>query len=266
MGSNLYDTFLKDVFIKEILINGLIIGVVGTAIFAALKENLNVLRTNLLITSAKRKIRKGHPRAVKRGVNMLAEIAIHMPYRKQEMLDIVTKEVFRNKFSYSGKVPPVTPPAMVEVFVDSLKAILGVPRKDENDHGVNIDLHKIALVAKEGESIYLEKMNFKDVVLWGSEFIRVDFSRSDFENADLGGVRFENCGLEDLNLKNTRMSFSFLEPERPTILSNSIASRSNIDEALIITGDAVQLQIIKTEIDQERREKLLSKKPMVMIE
>lgn len=260
MGLNLYDIFLK-----EILVKGLIVGVIGVAITAYLNENLNVLRTAFLIASAKRKIKTGKPRAIKRGVNMLVEIAIKKPYRKQEMLDIVTQEVFRKKFSRTRENPPVTPPEMVDVFIDSLKAILSVPRDDENHHGVNIDLNNMALVAEKEKYIYLEKMNFKDVVLWGSEFKHVDFSRSDFENADLGGVRFEECGLEDLNLKNARMCDSFLEPRRPTIIINSYAFRSNIDEALILTGDKVQLQIIGAKIDKERFEKLLSKRPMVAI-
>jgi hypothetical protein len=260
MGLNLYDIFLK-----EILVKSLIVGVIGVAVTAYLNENLNVLRTAFLIASAKRKIRTGKPKAIKRGVNMLVEIAIKKPYRKQEMLDIVTQEVFRKKFCRTGEYLPVTPPEMVEVFVDSLKAILSVPRDDENHHGVNIDLHKMALIAEKEKYIYLEKINFKDVVLWGSEFTHVDFSRSDFENADLGGVRFEECGLEDLNLKNAKMSYSFLEPQRPTIIINSYAFRSNIDEALIITGNQVQLQITRTGIDKERYEKLLGKRPMVII-
>ena len=261
MGQELYNAVVNEVVIK-----GVIVTAIGGAIIAFLNENLNVLRTAFLIGSAKRKIRKGKPRAIKRGVSMLVEIAVKKPYRKQEMLDIVTQEVFRRKFSYTGGSAPVTSPELVDVFTDSLKAILSIPRNDENGHGVNIDLHRVALVAKTGESIYLEKMNFKDVVLWGSEFTRVDFSRSDFENADLGGARFEDCGLEDLNLKNARMSASFLDPKRPTMILNAIASRSNIDEALIITGEGVQLQIVKTEIDRERREKLAARRPMVAID
>jgi len=36
-------------------------------------------------------------------------------------LEIVTQEVFRKKFSRTGEYPLVTPPEMVDVFVDSLR-------------------------------------------------------------------------------------------------------------------------------------------------
>jgi hypothetical protein len=255
----LWDALIQDFFIK-----GLLITVIGGAVTAYLNENLKVFRTSFLIASAKRKIRTGKPEKIKRGVNMLVEIAIDRPYRRQEMLDIIVLECFRKNFNSTQENPPITPLNMVNVFVDTLKAILNIPRDNENHHSLNIDLHQIVLVAADGQSIYLQKMNFKDVVLWGSEFINIDFSRSDFENADLGGVRFVNCGLEDLNLKNARISFSFLEPRRPTMIISSYAARSTIDEALIITGEN-QLLIVNTEIDQERREKLMEKTPMVKI-
>ena len=255
---------LKQVLIQDFLIKGLVIAVIGGAITAYLNENLKVLRTAFLVASATRKIKMKKPRTIKRGVNILIQIAIDMPYRRQEMIDLIVKECLREKF-IRRENPPATPAEMVEVFVDSLKAILNVPRENENHHRLNIDLHQIALVAENGKSIYLQNMDFRDVILWGSEFVNIDFSRSNFENADLGGVLFAHCGLEDLNLKNARMSFSFLDPKRPTIIMNSYAARSTIDEALIITGQT-QLVIANTEIDQERREKLSHKTPMVRFE
>lgn len=252
---------IKQILIQDFLIKGLVIAVIGGSITAYLNENLKVLRTSYLIASATRKIKTKKPETIKRGVNILVQIAIDMPYRRQEMIDIIVKECIQKMFAWREK-PPVTPPEMVEVFVNSLNAILNVPRENENRHRLNIDLHQIALVAKNGTSIYLQNMDFRDVILWGSEFVNIDFSRSNFENADLGGVLFANCGLEDLNLKNAKMSFSFLDPKRPTMIINSYAARSTIDEALIITGQT-QLEITNTEIDQERREKLKQKTPMV---
>lgn len=250
---------LKQVLIQDFLIKGLIIAVIGGAITAYLNENLKLLRTSFLIASAKRKIKAEDPQTIMRGVNTLVQIAIDMPYRRQEMTDIIVNECLRKKFAQQvrEKVTP-TPQKMVEVFVDSLKAILNVPRENENRHRLNIDLHQIVLVAENGkDSIYLQNMDFRDVVLWGSDFVNVDFSRSNFENADLGGVRFESCGLEDLNLKNAKICYSFMD-KRPTLLINSHAARSTIDEALIITGQN-QLVIIGTEIDPERRNRLMQR-------
>lgn len=255
---------LKQILIEDFLIKGLGIAVIGGAITAFLNENLTVLRTSYLVASATRKINTKKPNTIKRGVNILIQIAIDMPYRKQEMIDIVVKEYFRKKFNRREN-PPVTPPDMVEVFVDSLKTILGVSRENANHYRLNIDLHQIALVAENKKSIYLENMDFRDVVLWGSEFVNIDFSRSNFENADLGGVLFAQCGLEDLNLKNAKMSRSFLDPQRPTTIFNSKAARSTIDEALILKGQETQLLIVNTEMDPERREKLKSN-PMVRLE
>ena len=254
-------TDVKQILIQEFLIKGLVIAVIGGAITTYLNENLKILRISFLVASAKRKLKAKKTETIKRGVNILVQIAIDMPYRRQEMIDIIVNECFREKFSWQEN-PPVTPPKSVKVFVDTLSAILNIPRENENHHRLNIDLHKIALVGRSGKSIYLQNMDFRDVILWGSEFVNIDFSRSNFENSDFGGVLFVNCGLEDLNLKNTRMSFSYLDPKRPTMIINSYAARSTIDETLIITGQT-QLIIANTEIDQERREKLMQKVPMV---
>jgi hypothetical protein len=254
-----------EVLINDFIIKGLLITVIIGSAITYLNENLKVLRTSFLIASAKRKLKTAKAETIKHGVDMLVEIAIDRPYRRQEMLDIIVQECFRDKFNRTHDNPPITPPDMVNVFLYSLKAILNIPRENENHHSLNIDLHKIVLVEEEGKSIYLQKMNFKDVVLWGSEFINVDFSRSDFENSDLGGVRFVGCGLEDLNLKNARLSYSYLDPKRPTMIINSHATRSRIDEALILTGKN-QLLIVNTEIDPEQCEKLMNNTPAVKIE
>ena len=261
---------IKQFLVNDLLIKGIIItvlgGAFGAAITAYLTENINVFRTSHLISSATEKINSEKPEKIKDGINTLVQIAIDVPYRKQEMVDIITKEYFRKQFNWQENLP-VTPPEKVEVFVASLNAILNIPRENENHHRLNIDLHKIALVSENGKKIYLQNMDFSDVVLWGSEFVNIDFSRSNFENADLGGVRFDNCGLEDLNLKNAKMSFSpFEDTQRPTMFIDSQAARSTIDEALIITGTVPQLVITNTEIDPERREKLKHKAPMVKFE
>ncbi|MFN9868582.1 MAG: pentapeptide repeat-containing protein [Pseudanabaena sp.] len=258
-------TGITKILIEEFLIKGLIIAVIGGIITTYLNENIKLLRTSFLIASATRKIQTKKPKTIKRGVNILVQIATDLPYRRQEMINIIINECIRKKFRRQEN-PPVTSSEMVEVFIDSLNSILNIPRENENRHRLDINLHQIALVAEKGNSIYLENMDFRDVVLWGSEFVNVDFSRSNFENSDLGGVLFKHCGLEDLNLKNAKMSFSFLDPRRPTMLINSYAARTTIDEALIITVNQIQLVITNTEIDLEKREKLKQQTPMVRLD
>jgi len=258
---------LRDFMVSQLLVKTLLVCVVLTAAVGALttylNENLDVLRTSYVVANARRKLRTGDPDAIGRAVSTLVEVARNKPYRKQEMVDIIVQELFRKWFARTpGVALPPTPPAMVGIFRDSLRALLSIPRKDENDHSINIDLHQLALVGKKENPIYLQKTNFKDVVLWGSEFVNVALSRSDFENADLGGVRFEACGMEDLNLKNARMSYSFLD-DRATIIQHCEVARSTIDESLIITGTRVQLSIRAGEIDLERCARLACKAPMV---
>jgi hypothetical protein len=66
----------------------------------------------------------------------------------------------------------------------------------------------------------------------------------------------------DLNLKNARMSYSFLD-DRAAIIQQCRVARSTIDESLIITGTKVQMSIRASEIDLERCARLACKTPMV---
>jgi hypothetical protein len=255
---------LWETVVKEFAIKGLIIGVVGGALLTYLNENLSVLRTSLLIASARRKLATRKPGKVMRAIHTLVEIAQTRPTRRQEMVDIIVEDCFRRIFGRAGAAHGPTSPRLAELFVSALRALLSLPRVDENGHGLNIDLHQIALIS-EMQPVYLEKMNFKDVVLWGSEFVKVDLSRSTFENADLGGVRFVECGLEDLEMKKARLSYSPLD-RRPTMIHGSAVARSNIDEAWILETESPQLSIAHSEIDRARLELLMSKSHAVRIE
>lgn len=257
------DELWKSVY-KDLLINGILVAVIGGAIKAYLSESLVVLRTSFLVASAIRKLSSTKLPRVMRAVHTLIEIAGTQPTRRQEMVDLLAENFFRRRLTRGDRQLDPTPKELVEICKVALRALLSLPRRDENGHGINIDLHQIRLVAHEG--IYLEKLNLQDVVLWGSEFVKVDLSRSTFENADLGGVRFVQCGLEDVNMKNARLSYSYMD-DRPTIIEDCNLARSSIDEALII--DAERPQVIVTrprDVEPARMRALQSRGRSVQID
>jgi hypothetical protein len=91
---DLMDPYLESV-LKDFVVKGLIIGVMGGAILTYCTENLNVLRTSFLIASARRKLKSGNPRSIKRGIQTLLEIAIAKPFRRQEMVDLIVSDCLR---------------------------------------------------------------------------------------------------------------------------------------------------------------------------
>lgn len=242
------NTYLESIF-SDIVIKGLIIGILGGAILTFFNENLNVLRTSLLISSAQRKLKTNNPKKIRRGAQMLLEIAISKPFRRQEMVDIIVRDCFRRHFSCNHAQLNTTPQPMIEVFVDTLKALLNIPRKDENNHLLNIDLHQLQLISEQ-DQIYLEKMNFKDVVLWGCNFVGVDLSRSNFENADLGGTYFKQCGVEFAIMDNAKMLYSF-QDQRPTIFEETNLTGSTIEKANILDYPSPQLHFIRSPLKQD---------------
>jgi hypothetical protein len=244
----------------EIIVKGLIVTVIGGSLLTYCNQNIDVLRTSYLVKNAEKKLITNDPDSIKSGVQNLLEIANEKPFRRQEMIDIIVKDLFRSHFGKESPQDEPTSKSMKDVFVDTLKSLLSIPRKDDNGHELNIDLHQMHLVSTDKNTIYMEKLNFEGVVLWGSDFEYVDFSRSSFENADIGGAYFKNCGMEDLNMNGAKISFSPLD-ERPTTIENSQLSRSNLEKADIYPGQN-QLLIINSGIEQFKRE-LLKQRPGV---
>lgn len=240
--------------ITDFVIKGLLITGLGGFILTVFNENLNVIRTKYLIVSATRKLRTAQPSKIKKGVQILIEIAIAKPFRRQEMIDIIVMDVFRRYFNRNSDKPEPYSVDMANVFIETIKALLSVPRKDDNGHILNIDLHNIYLVSTDGSEIYMQKSNFKDVVMWGSHFENVNFSRSSFENADIAGAYFINCGLEYVNMSNTKITWH----DRPTTVIESLLTETNIEDAFILKTNKSQL-FLQSYIDPQRREKLLSK-------
>jgi hypothetical protein len=233
--------------LKEILVNVLILGVIGGTAVTVWRENVDVWRTTLQISRARKKLKTGDPKRIRHAVQTLLEIAVAKPFRRQEMIEIIVEDFFRYYFRRNGAPSDPTPAPMVEAFVEALKSVLGLPRADDNGHSLNIDLHQIRLASHEklGKPIYLEKMNFTGVELWGCDFTHVDFSRSTFQNANLGGTCFRRCGMEFLQLDEAKISYSFLD-HRPTTLENCMLAGSNLDKVSLLPGthEAPQLHII----------------------
>jgi uncharacterized protein YjbI with pentapeptide repeats len=102
----------------------------------------------------------------------------------------------------------------IYIFTYVLRNILSSGCKDQNDYPLNIDLHEICLLAKNGT--YCENINFENVSLWGGNFHKINFSRSSFINSDLGGCLFSRCGLEYVNVQGAIFNYSFINKRTTT--------------------------------------------------
>jgi hypothetical protein len=114
-------------------------------------------------------------------------------------------------------------------------------------------------------AVYLEQMNFSNVVLWDCDFVRVDLSRSTFENADLGGVYFKQCGLEYVILDKAKLCYRVFD-KRPTTIEETGLVGSTLDKATILDYGtptpqfpALQLQIINSDLEPWRADQLKGK-------
>lgn len=255
-----------DPIYKDLLIDGVLVAAVGGAINTYLNESLVVLRTSFLVASATRKLESRNPKRIARGAHTLLEIARTQPTRRQEMVDLLAEKLFRRTTNNLDNIPQPLLKDILDALAVVLRGLLSLPRKDDNDHELNIDLHQIRFVSPKNW-IYLEKLNLNGVVLWGSEFQHVDLSRSTLENADLGGAQLLDCGLEDVNMKNARFSFSPMEPRRPTIMEDCSLARSCVEEGCILDASCTQL-VLRRPRDLAARsyQALLQMRPSVAIE
>ena len=80
-------------------------------------------------------------------------------------------------------------------------------------------------------NITLHCMNFENFVMYDSEFVQSDFSRSSFKNCDLGGCQFiEKTSVEWCNFENAKLNVSFLS-KRATTFADTLLWGSNLEKA-----------------------------------
>lgn len=74
-------------------------------------------------------------------------------------------------------------------------------------------------------------MNFEYFIMFDSEFVQTDFSRSSFKNCDLGGCQFiGKTSVEWCNFENAKLNVSFLS-EKASTFADTLLWGSNLEKA-----------------------------------
>ena len=119
-------------------------------------------------------------KSYQKGISTIQNLFKSNAFSIQEAIDAVTSSLrghLNLKGSYDERFNPAVKSALL--FLSSL------PKKDVNNWPYNIELPKIRLM-----NITLHGINFEYFVMFDSEFVQTDFSRSSFKNCDLGGCQF----------------------------------------------------------------------------
>ncbi len=171
-----------------------------------------------------------------KGIDQLAELTEH-PHKRQEIIDFLTDEL-RSQFPQNKEIDE----SDLLILEHMIKTITTIPRYDANNHALQFKLSQIRVQGVQND-LDLSNTNFKDMSLWGSQFINVILSHSDFRNADLGGTIFKNCSLEYADLEGAIITGSFMDAEngspRPTRFIKTRLYGSNLEKAKIENGELI---------------------------
>jgi len=160
-------------------------------------------------------------------ITILTELGRDYPHRWQEIINKIC-EYLRTTFNKKKEVD-TNRRAVLEYCI---RCLANLPRYDDNNHPLNIDINQIKI-----QGIDLTCINFKDITMWGCFLIDVNISKSSFENADLSGTIFQNCGMELCNFKNSVLAMSFLDNNQKTAFLHTRLWGHNLHEALIYSCD-----------------------------
>jgi hypothetical protein len=155
---------------------------------------------------------------------LLTKLSYDFKYRRQDIINVIC-DYLRKTFS-QVKTFDVGRTSLLDF---SIKSLAEIPRNDENNHILCIDIHQIKV-----ESINLFGINLNNFVMWGCQFTQVILSRGSFENADLSGVIFNNCGMEFCNLKNSLIAVSPLDKRNTSFLGSQLY-HTNLHESNLVS-------------------------------
>lgn len=201
--------------------------IVETLIKPFFSEKLRVIKYYDQKHTAGRLLSSPNAARRRKGLALLFELATSYPYRVQEIVDQITA-FLRDKFPQGIPLDPL----QKEVLEFGLRSLTAIPRLDPNGFPYNFDIHQIRI-----EDMDLTRSNFRFFSLWGCQCRRVIFSHSTFEQADLGGVIFEDCSLEYADVKGAAMCGSIMDNGRPTQFKGTRLWCCNLKDADIRSCD-----------------------------
>ena len=170
-------------------------------------------------------------KSYQKGILTIQNLLKSNAFSIQEAIDAVTSSLWDHtniKASYDEQFNPAIKSALL--FLSSL------PKKDVNNWPYNIELPNIRLM-----NIALHCVNFENFVMYDSEFVQTDFSRSSFKNCDLGGCQFiQKTSVEWSNFENAKLNVSFLSSKATTFI-DTLLWGSNLEKADIAK---CQIQVV----------------------
>jgi len=156
-----------------------------------------------------------------KGISTIQNLLKGNAFSIQEAIDAVTDSL-RNHIGLGAPYDEAFNPAVRSalLFLSSL------PKRDINDWPYNVELPNIRI-----KNMVLHCVNFEHIVMYDSEFIKTDFSRSSFKNCDLGGCQFVNkSSVEWCDFENAKLNVSFLTG-KATTFADTLLCGSNLELA-----------------------------------
>jgi uncharacterized protein YjbI with pentapeptide repeats len=203
------------------------------------QKGLRVWKT-LLLTGLIHALERDKLSKTEKSLGIMAELARNYPYRTQEIIDEICRFI-RNKWNKN------TAPAEKwnKALVLSLRILSSLPKMDQNKYPYYVELTNLRL-----RHIDLKGINFENFVLWETEFVGVNMTRSNFRNTDLGGCTFtRQTSVEWSDFSGALMNVAFMSGVVTTFdqvqLWGSKFEESRIDKCKMIISDGFDVTGIK---------------------
>jgi hypothetical protein len=190
-------------------------------ILPIIDEKISAYRTRQNFEDAVELLAGKETATFQKGISTIQNLVKGNAFSIQEAIDAVTDSLMKHigvGAPYDEAFNPAIRSALL--FLSSL------PKRDVNNWPYNVELPNIRL-----QKLAIHCVNFENFVMYDSEFIQTDFSRSSFRNCDLGGCQFVNkSSVEWCDFANARMNVSFLTG-KATTFADTLLWGSNLETA-----------------------------------
>ena len=208
-------------------------------------EKLRALKYEKYFEYAGRLLAGDDAQKARKGLGILAELARNYPYRTQDIIDEICSFI-KTRWSKERSYDE----AWNGVLHSGLRILAGLPKKDHNQHPYYVELTQIRI-----RNMDLKGTNFEELVLWGSEFIRVNMTRSNFRGADLGGCIFsDETSVEWCDFSHALMNYSFLDKVCTTFdrarLWGSRFEDARIERCIMVISDGFDATDLKAKLGE----------------
>lgn len=202
-------------------------------------EKLRALKYDRYFKYAVRLLAENDVDRACQGLAVLAELARTYAYRTQEVISAIC-DFLKRRWAKSQPFDA----SWNRALVAGLRILSALPKKDSNEHPYYVEVTQI-----RAQELELKGINFENFVLWGTDFIDVNMTRSNFRNTDLGGCRFlHGTSVEWSDFSEAMMNFSFVDEIATTFdgarLWGADFSEARIDCCNMVISDGFDAQPI----------------------